>query len=71
MNHRLKPFAGLYIAFVGFPSDEILHFKLLAENKGTLVTADDKRCTHVVCIYSYFYHLNNHTFLLIRLQSLY
>ncbi|XP_075234568.1 protein ECT2-like [Lycorma delicatula] len=48
MNHRLKPFAGLYIAFVGFPSDEILHFKLLAENKGTLVTADDKRCTHVV-----------------------
>ncbi|RZF33638.1 hypothetical protein LSTR_LSTR007016 [Laodelphax striatellus] len=45
---KLKPFRGLYVAFLHFPSDERSHIELLEQNQGVLVDIENPSCTHVV-----------------------
>ncbi|XP_034231179.1 protein ECT2-like isoform X2 [Thrips palmi] len=49
MVHRLGPFVGTKVAFVGFPKAEVDEAeKLLESNGGQLVDATSAECTHIV-----------------------
>ncbi|XP_039297576.1 protein ECT2 isoform X3 [Nilaparvata lugens] len=45
---KMKPFRGLYVAFLHFPPDERSHIELLEQNQGVLVESQNPLCTHVV-----------------------
>ncbi|XP_026467941.1 protein ECT2-like isoform X2 [Ctenocephalides felis] len=48
-EHKLKPFQGSRVCFLGFPADEQQHMsEILVENGGVLVELEDPSCTHVV-----------------------
>ncbi|XP_057663730.1 protein ECT2 [Diorhabda carinulata] len=48
-KHRLKPFHGAKVSFVGFPEDEEKHMcEVLVLNGGTVTNTADPACTHVV-----------------------
>ncbi|XP_076254864.1 epithelial cell transforming 2 pebble isoform X4 [Rhynchophorus ferrugineus] len=48
-NYKLKPFYGARVCFLGFPEDEENHMReVLLSNGGTVASADDSTCTHVV-----------------------
>lgn len=48
-EHRLKPFHGIRVCFVGFPEEEEKHMtEVLVMNGGTVTALDDVACTHVV-----------------------
>ncbi|KAK9879703.1 hypothetical protein WA026_006763 [Henosepilachna vigintioctopunctata] len=48
-KHKLKPFHGAHITFMGFPKEEEQHMReVLISNGGTVSTLDDPNCTHVV-----------------------
>lgn len=52
-EHRLKPFHGIRVCFVGFPEEEEKHMaEVLVMNGGTVTTLDDVTCTHVVSVVS-------------------
>lgn len=47
--HRLKPFEGQKICFLGFPEDEHQHMiEVLTANGGVSTKIDDPECSHVV-----------------------
>lgn len=47
--HRLKPFEGQKICFLGFAADEHQHMiEVLVANGGVSVQIDDPGCSHVV-----------------------
>lgn len=47
--HKLKPFFGARVCFVGFSSDETKHMhEVLEANGGQVTNIDDPLCTHVV-----------------------
>ncbi|KAF5277685.1 hypothetical protein FQR65_LT03665 [Abscondita terminalis] len=48
-EHRLKPFHGAKVCFLGFPEDEDRHMtEVLEANGGTITNLEDIACTHVV-----------------------
>nr|CAI5842869.1 unnamed protein product [Callosobruchus analis] len=48
-EHKLKPFHGAKVCFVGFPPEEEKHMtEVLLCNGGDVTTLDDPSCTHVV-----------------------
>ncbi|KAF5305669.1 hypothetical protein FQA39_LY09158 [Lamprigera yunnana] len=48
-EHKLKPFHGGNVCFLGFPEDEDKHMKeVLEANGGRSINLDDVSCTHVV-----------------------
>lgn len=49
MAYKLKPFAGIYMCFIGFDDSDDTHLRLLEANDGVEVEQNDTRCTHVVC----------------------
>ncbi|KAL3281139.1 hypothetical protein HHI36_004359 [Cryptolaemus montrouzieri] len=52
IEHKLKPFHGAHICFVGFPEEEEQHMReVLISNGGTFGATDDPSCTHVVMDY--------------------
>ncbi|XP_069689585.1 protein ECT2 isoform X4 [Periplaneta americana] len=49
MSHKLKPFHGARVCFLGFPDDEKQHMtEVLQENGGTATELEDPSCSHVV-----------------------
>lgn len=53
--HRLKPFEGQKICFLGFAVDEHQHMiEVLVANGGVSVEIDDPGCTHVVSFFVFF-----------------
>ncbi|KAF7287575.1 epithelial cell transforming 2 pebble isoform X2 [Rhynchophorus ferrugineus] len=57
-NYKLKPFYGARVCFLGFPEDEENHMReVLLSNGGTVASADDSTCTHVVMENSEVYTL--------------
>lgn len=57
VEHRLKPFHGARVCFVGFPEEEEQHMtEILVSNGGTVTNVDDPACTHVVSSSIFFLH---------------
>ncbi|CAG9853619.1 unnamed protein product [Phyllotreta striolata] len=49
VKHKLKPFHGARVGFVGFADEEEKHMtEVLVLNGGTVTSLDDPNCTHVV-----------------------
>lgn len=49
--HRLKPFEGQKICFLGFADDEHQHMiEVLVANGGVATQIDDPECSHVVSV---------------------
>ncbi|XP_054271161.1 protein ECT2-like isoform X2 [Macrosteles quadrilineatus] len=47
--HKLKPFQGARVCFLGFPEDEQKHMaEVLVQNGGTLTDHEDAMCSHMV-----------------------
>lgn len=50
-NHKLKPFQGARICFLGFPEEEQKHMvEVLIQNGGTQTDHEDSQCTHMVML---------------------
>ncbi|XP_018330575.1 uncharacterized protein LOC108740672 [Agrilus planipennis] len=48
-EHKLKPFCGTKVCFVGFPEEEEKHMvEVLEANGGCATTLEDPHCSHVV-----------------------
>uniref|UniRef100_A0A1B6G064 Protein ECT2 n=1 Tax=Cuerna arida TaxID=1464854 RepID=A0A1B6G064_9HEMI len=48
-NHKLKPFQGARVCFLGFPEDEQKHMaEVLVQNGGTHTDHEDTQCSHMV-----------------------
>lgn len=48
-EHKLKPFFGARVCFLGFPAEEQSHMaEILIENGGVVTDIDDSCCSHVV-----------------------
>uniref|UniRef100_A0A1B6JGD0 Protein ECT2 n=1 Tax=Homalodisca liturata TaxID=320908 RepID=A0A1B6JGD0_9HEMI len=48
-NHKLKPFQGARVCFLGFPEDEQRHMaEVLVQNGGTHTDHEDTQCSHMV-----------------------
>ncbi|VEN56703.1 unnamed protein product [Callosobruchus maculatus] len=57
-EHKLKPFHGAKVCFVGFPPEEEKHMtEVLLCNGGDVTTLDDPSCTHVVMEHAEVYTL--------------
>ncbi|KAK4880377.1 hypothetical protein RN001_008523 [Aquatica leii] len=58
-EHRLKPFYGANVCFLGFPKDEERHMtEVLEANGGTITSLEDVVCTHVVMEQAEMYTLD-------------
>ncbi|KAJ8972508.1 hypothetical protein NQ314_000152 [Rhamnusium bicolor] len=57
-EHKLKPFHGARVCFVGFPEEEEKHMtEVLLSNGGTVTNLEDPSCTHVVMEHAEVYTL--------------
>lgn len=56
-EHKLKPFHGARVCFVGFPEEEEKHMsEILLSNGGTVTQLDDATCTHIVSTLTFLMH---------------
>ncbi|XP_069689583.1 protein ECT2 isoform X2 [Periplaneta americana] len=71
MSHKLKPFHGARVCFLGFPDDEKQHMtEVLQENGGTATELEDPSCSHVVVDSSDTYSLLKSNMLVPRPECL-